>query len=43
MAARGEAGVAHVLEVIKSDIDVALGLTGTTDIANLDRSILVDH
>ncbi len=43
VAARGEAGVAHVLEVIKSDIDVALGLTGTTDIANLDRSILVDH
>lgn len=43
VAARGEAGVAHVLEVIRSDIDVALGLTGTTDIANLDRSILVDH
>ena len=43
VAARGEAGAAHVLEVIQSDIDVALGLTGTTDIANLDRSILVDH
>lgn len=43
VAARGEAGVAHVLEVIKSDIDVALGLTGTTDVADLDRSILVDH
>jgi L-lactate dehydrogenase (cytochrome) len=43
VAARGEAGVAHVLEVIQSDIDVALGLTGTTDIADLDRSILVDH
>lgn len=43
VAARGEAGVAHVLEVIQSDIDVALGLTGTTDIANLDRTILVDH
>jgi L-lactate dehydrogenase (cytochrome) len=43
VAARGEAGVAHVLEVIKSDIDVALGLTGTTDIADLDRSILANH
>lgn len=42
VAARGEAGVAHVLEVLKSDIDVALGLTGTTDIAHLDRSALVD-
>jgi L-lactate dehydrogenase (cytochrome) len=40
VAARGEAGVRHVLDVIKADIDVALGLTGHTSIADLDRSML---
>src|SRR5947209_6285634 len=40
VAARGEAGVRHVLEVIKSDIDVALGLTGHTSIRDVDRSAL---
>jgi L-lactate dehydrogenase (cytochrome) len=40
VAARGEAGVRHVLEVIAADIDVALGLTGQTSIAGLDRSAL---
>ncbi len=41
VAARGEAGVAHVLDVLGSDMDVALALTGTTDVADLDRSILI--
>ncbi|HNG25583.1 MAG TPA: alpha-hydroxy-acid oxidizing protein, partial [Microthrixaceae bacterium] len=41
VAARGEAGVAHVLDVLRSDMDVALALTGTTDVADLDRSILI--
>jgi L-lactate dehydrogenase (cytochrome) len=40
VAARGEAGVRHVLEVMKADIDVALGLTGHTSFADLDRSAL---
>jgi L-lactate dehydrogenase (cytochrome) len=40
VAARGEAGVRHVLEVMKADIDTALGLTGQTSIADLDRSAL---
>jgi L-lactate dehydrogenase (cytochrome) len=40
VAARGEAGVRHVLEVIRADIDTALGLTGRTSIATLDRSAL---
>jgi L-lactate dehydrogenase (cytochrome) len=40
VAARGEAGVRHVLEVIKSDIDVALALTGNTSITDVDRSAL---
>ena len=40
VAARGEAGVRHVLDVIRSDIDVALGLTGHTSITDVDRSAL---
>jgi L-lactate dehydrogenase (cytochrome) len=40
VAARGEAGVRHVLEVMKADIDVALGLTGSPSVADLDRSSL---
>jgi len=40
VAARGEAGVRHVLAVIRADIDVALGLTGQTSLAGLDRSVL---
>ena len=40
VAARGEAGVTHVLEGIKADIDVALGLTGSNSFADLDRSSL---
>ena len=40
VAARGEAGVRHVLDVIKADIDVALALTGQTSFAGVDRSAL---
>jgi L-lactate dehydrogenase (cytochrome) len=40
VAARGEAGVRHVLDVMKADIDVALGLTGHTAIADVDRAAL---
>ena len=42
VAARGEAGVSHVLDVLKADIDTALGLTGQTSIADVDRSALYD-
>jgi L-lactate dehydrogenase (cytochrome) len=40
VAARGEAGVRHVLEVMRADIDTALGLTGQTSIAAVDRTLL---
>ena len=40
VAARGEAGVRHVLEVMEADIDTALGLTGQNSIAGVDRSAL---
>ncbi len=39
-AARGEAGVRHVLEVMQADIDTALALTGLTSVTELDRSAL---
>jgi L-lactate dehydrogenase (cytochrome) len=42
VAARGQAGVYHVLDVIRADIDVALGLTGHTSIAAVDRSALYE-
>ena len=34
VAARGEAGVRHMLEVIQADIDVALALTGSRSVAD---------
>ena len=40
VAARGEAGVRHVLDVLRADIDVALALTGNTSVSELDRSAL---
>jgi L-lactate dehydrogenase (cytochrome) len=40
VAAGGEAGVRHMLDVLRSDIDTALGLTGQTAIAGLDASAL---
>jgi L-lactate dehydrogenase (cytochrome) len=40
VAARGEAGVRHMLKVIKADIDVALALTGNTSFASVDRAAL---
>jgi L-lactate dehydrogenase (cytochrome) len=40
VAARGEAGVGHVLNVMKADIDVALALTGQRSFAGVDRSAL---
>jgi L-lactate dehydrogenase (cytochrome) len=40
VAAGGEAGVRHVLDVLKADLDVALALTGHTSFAEVDRSAL---
>ncbi len=40
VAARGEAGVRHILDVMRTDIDVALALTGHTAITDLDRTAL---
>ena len=39
-AARGQAGVTHILDVLRADLDVALALTGNTSLAEVDRSAL---
>lgn len=41
VAARGEAGVSHVLDIMRKDMEVALALTGITDVCNLSSSVLV--
>ena len=41
LAARGEAGVTQLLDIIEKEIRVAMALTGVRDIAAIDRSILV--
>src|SRR4051794_10162915 len=43
VAGRGEAGVRHVLEVMRADIDTALGLTGQTSVRDLDRTALYEE
>ena len=41
VAADGQAGVTHMLAVLRSELEVALSLTGVADVADLDRSVLV--
>ncbi|MFQ5829045.1 MAG: alpha-hydroxy-acid oxidizing protein, partial [Candidatus Methylomirabilia bacterium] len=40
LAVGGQAGVEHVLGLLKSEIDKALGLVGVPRVADLDRSAL---
>jgi L-lactate dehydrogenase (cytochrome) len=40
LAARGEAGVAHVLKLIEAEMRVVMALTGTTSIAELNADII---
>ncbi len=41
VAGGGEAGVRHVLDGLRADVDVALGLTGTTDVTALGPDVLL--
>jgi L-lactate dehydrogenase (cytochrome) len=41
LAAGGEAGVAHVLELFEAEMKVALTLTGCTSVRDIDRDMLV--
>ena len=40
LAARGEAGVGHLLDMIRREMIVAMTLTGARSIAEIDRSLL---
>ncbi len=41
LAANGQAGVAHMLQIIESEMRVAMALTGVTSIKDITREILV--
>ena len=40
LAARGEQGVTHVIDIIKNEMKVAMALTGLTRVGDIDQSIL---
>jgi L-lactate dehydrogenase (cytochrome) len=42
VAARGEVGVAHLLSVMRKEMEVAMALCGVTDVAALDRTALLN-
>ena len=42
VAGAGEAGVEHVLTVLAKEMEVAMSLTGVTDVGDLSPEILVD-
>lgn len=43
VAARGEQGVAHVLDIMRAEMLVALGLTGCTDVVDVDARCLTSE
>jgi L-lactate dehydrogenase (cytochrome) len=40
LAARGQAGVAHMLQLVEAEMRVAMALTGCTRIADIDRNAI---
>jgi L-lactate dehydrogenase (cytochrome) len=42
LGARGEAGVAQVIEIIRKELGVSLALTGQTDVQRLSREVLLN-
>ncbi|GGD55859.1 FMN-dependent L-lactate dehydrogenase LldD [Erythrobacter arachoides] len=43
LAARGQAGVRHVLQLIEAEMRVAMALTGVTAVADIDRTIIAQE
>jgi len=41
LAVAGEAGVAHMLSIYRQEIDRVMGLCGVTNIAAIDKTILL--
>ena len=42
LAAKGEAGVAHMLQILRSELRVAMALTGCVDVRSAGRDLLAD-
>lgn len=43
LAAAGPVGVAHVIKMLRAELELAMALTGCADLAAIDRSILAGH
>lgn len=41
LAVNGHAGVNHVLELLREELDIAMALSGCAKIADIDRSLVV--
>ena len=42
LSVNGQAGVRHVLEILRDELEGTMGLCGVTDIKNVDRSLVVE-
>ena len=42
LSVNGEAGVCHALEIVRDELDSAMGMCGVTDVKNVDRSLVVE-
>jgi L-lactate dehydrogenase (cytochrome) len=40
LGAGGEAGVARAIEIIRSELDISMALTGVTNVAEIDRRVI---
>ena len=40
LGAGGEAGVARAIEIMRSELDISMALTGVTSIAEVDRRVI---
>jgi L-lactate dehydrogenase (cytochrome) len=43
LAARGEAGVAAMLAIVKEELEVAMALTGQSDVRALDSDLAISR
>jgi 4-hydroxymandelate oxidase len=41
LAVAGEVGVSHVIELLRSELDIAMALSGCADIQDIDRSLVI--
>jgi L-lactate dehydrogenase (cytochrome) len=42
LGAGGKAGVAKAIDIIRSELDVSMALTGTRNVRDIDRRVLAD-